>query len=102
MRWRTHHKRTRCGGDQRGITVRPAKAIDTLSRVSAQLSSRKWLKCSQPPKLMAQAVCSRAGRPSFLWVGDTSTAWLRPVGVRQGTRAPGRLANPPSWLTVVG
>jgi hypothetical protein len=34
--------------------VTPAKAVDTLSQAFAQLSARKWLKCSQLPKLRAR------------------------------------------------
>ena len=42
------------------------------------------------------------GRPSWVALVGTTKAWLRPVGVQRGTRAPGRSAHPASWLTVVG
>lgn len=39
-------------------------------------------------------------RPARLALVDSMVAWLRPVGVQRDTRAPGRLAHSPSWLTV--
>lgn len=40
--------------------------------------------------------------PTQLALVDDMAAWLRPVGVRRGTRVPDRSAHPPSWLTVLG
>jgi hypothetical protein len=42
-------------------------------------------------------VCRRG-----LFRSTAPAAWLRPVVVRRGTRAPCRLADPPPWLTVFG
>lgn len=59
------------------------------------------LKGACTPKLRASASSGRTDRHGSLW-STASIAWLMPVGVQRGIRAPGRSADPPSWLTFVG
>lgn len=64
-----------------------------MSRVSASLCPRDDTTSNTP-----DTVPRMGGYP---W-RTPSPAWLRPVGVQRGTRAPGRSTHPPSWLTFVG
>ena len=94
-------ERAGTSGEQRGTTVKATEPDEAASQPFAQASGKTGPECSQLPKLRAQTPWSRAGRRGLLWSTALAT-WLRPAGVRRGTRVPGRSACSPSWLTVVG
>jgi hypothetical protein len=62
---------------------------------------RMWFERSEVMMLGAGAPSSKVGRRGLLW-STTSAAWLRPVGVPRGTRAPDQSANPTTVADFTG
>lgn len=71
-----------------GPAVRPAQRPNRAQIISA----------SQAEGSGTATTC----RPSCLGLVDGTGSVVEAGGVQRGTRAPGRSAYPPSWLTVVG
>lgn len=54
-----HHKRTRCGGEQRGTTVKSTGSCETADQPSIQARAATGQVCPQLPGLMSRATQAR-------------------------------------------